>query len=195
MEAAASHVGTGRRDAIVRATIRLLGQHGPAGITHRGVAAEAGVPLAATTYYFASKEELLADALRTLAAEEAQRLVAARAALGGDLDPAAVADAIAAVLAAQFGDGGADALAKFEVYLQGARGSALQDEARATIDAFTALARDLLMAWGVERPEEAAAVLVGGIDGLLLHALVEDDALDSAALARRIERLLRALNG
>ena len=195
MEAATEQVSSGasRREAILAATIRLLGQHGPAGVTHRAVASEADVPLAATTYYFASKDELMAEALRRLAAEEVQRLEAARDALG-DLAPAAVAQAIAGVLGAQFG-AGRDALAKFEVYLQGARGDELQADARATIAAFRGLAEDLLTGWGVADAKAAAAVLVGGIDGLLLHAIVEDHRVDAGVLAERIERLLLALHG
>jgi DNA-binding transcriptional regulator YbjK len=47
------------------------------GITHRAVAEEAVVPIAATTYYFASKEELIAEAFRLHAEKEARRVVAA----------------------------------------------------------------------------------------------------------------------
>lgn len=191
---ASSQATTGRREAILDATIRLLSRHGPAGVTHRAVAAQAGVPLAATTYYFASKEELLGEALRRMAAEEVARLEAAREALGAGLEPAGVAAAIARVLAAQFG-GGPDALAKFEVYLHAARGGPLRGEARAAICAFAGLAGELLEAWGVEDPAAAAAVFVGAVDGLVLHALVEDGTIDARALAERLERLLGALAG
>ena len=43
-------------------------------MTHRTVAREAKVPLAATTYYFASKDEILAEALESLSAVEVERL-------------------------------------------------------------------------------------------------------------------------
>ncbi len=48
--------------AIVEATLRVIGARGADAVTHRAVAAEAGVPLASTTYYFASKEALVREA-------------------------------------------------------------------------------------------------------------------------------------
>ena len=51
-----------RRAAIVEATLRVIGARGADAVTHRAVAAEAGVPLASTTYYFASKEALVREA-------------------------------------------------------------------------------------------------------------------------------------
>ena len=177
-----------RRETILRATVRLLGAQGPAGVTHRAVAAEANVPLAATTYYFASKEELLREALGLLAGEEVARLQATREALGEQvLDVDEVARGIAAVLAHQVGPDGA--LAKFEVYLEGARGAELRDAARRTIDAFVDLAGEMYGG-------ELAPVAVAGIDGLLLHELVRGGGtVDEERLAGSIELLLRRLAG
>src|SRR5215207_11487870 len=84
-QAATQPAGTGRaaprRRAIIDATIRILRSEGPGGVTHRAVAQEAGVPLAATTYYFSSKDELLEDSLHLLAGEEAERLEALASAI------------------------------------------------------------------------------------------------------------------
>ena len=66
--------GERRREEILRATLRVIGARGPDAVTHRAVAEAAGVPLSATTYYFASKEELLAQALLLAAREETERL-------------------------------------------------------------------------------------------------------------------------
>ena len=46
--------GERRKDEILAATLRLIGARGADAVTHRAVAEEAGVPLSATTYYFAS---------------------------------------------------------------------------------------------------------------------------------------------
>jgi len=175
-----------RREEILRATLRLLGTTGPAGVTHRAVAAEAEVPLAATTYYFASKDELVREALVLLATDEVARLQAARAALGGGaLAVDDVARAIAHVLAVQVGASGARA--KFEVYLEGSREDDLRETARRTVGAFVELAHDLFGA-------EVAPVAVAGIDGLLLHELVlAGGELDEERLRERIEMLLRRL--
>src|ERR671912_2321759 len=66
--------GERRRDEILQATLRVIGARGADAVTHRAVAEEAGVPLSATTYYFASKEELLEQTLLMAAREETARL-------------------------------------------------------------------------------------------------------------------------
>jgi DNA-binding transcriptional regulator YbjK len=53
-----------RRQRIIDAAIRVVGQKGIAGLSHRSVAAEADVPLGSTTYHFATLDELLVAALR-----------------------------------------------------------------------------------------------------------------------------------
>lgn len=58
-----------RRLAILRAALRVVARDGVRGVRHRAVAAEAGVPLSATTYYFKDIHDLLADAF-TLYAKE-----------------------------------------------------------------------------------------------------------------------------
>ncbi|WEB38366.1 TetR family transcriptional regulator [Streptomyces yunnanensis] len=49
---------------IVEATERVIAARGIEGLTHRAVAEEAGVPLGATTYHFATKDDLIEAALR-----------------------------------------------------------------------------------------------------------------------------------
>lgn len=59
-----------RRRLILEAALRIVARDGVRGIRHRAVAAEAGVPLAATTYYFRDIEELIVDTF-TLYTEKA----------------------------------------------------------------------------------------------------------------------------
>lgn len=58
-----------RRRAILEAALRLIAREGMRGVRHRAIAREAGVPLAATTYYFRDLSDLIADAF-TLYAED-----------------------------------------------------------------------------------------------------------------------------
>ncbi|WP_102509465.1 TetR/AcrR family transcriptional regulator [Sanguibacter massiliensis] len=51
--------GAARRDALVDAAVALVLEEGPAALTHRALAARAGLPLASTTYHFASLDEIL----------------------------------------------------------------------------------------------------------------------------------------
>ncbi|MEV6739745.1 TetR family transcriptional regulator [Streptomyces sp. NPDC051104] len=53
-----------RRRRIIDAAIRVVGEKGIAGLSHRSVAAEADVPLGSTTYHFRTLDELLVAALR-----------------------------------------------------------------------------------------------------------------------------------
>lgn len=51
-----------RRNQIVEAAIEVIAEHGIAGLTHRLVAERAGVSLAATTYYFDTRFDIVAAA-------------------------------------------------------------------------------------------------------------------------------------
>ncbi|WP_248805862.1 TetR/AcrR family transcriptional regulator [Pseudomonas sp. MWU13-2100] len=50
-----------RRQAILDAAMRIVVRDGVRGVRHRAVAAEADVPLSATTYYFKDIDDLLTD--------------------------------------------------------------------------------------------------------------------------------------
>jgi TetR/AcrR family transcriptional regulator, regulator of biofilm formation and stress response len=68
------------REAIVEATVRITAQEGVAAVTHRRVAAEAGVSLSSTTWHFATKADILEAALRWTERHEVERIaeIAAR---------------------------------------------------------------------------------------------------------------------
>src|SRR6218665_1316556 len=51
---------------IANAVISVLAESGSSRLTHRLVAAAAGVPLAATTYHYATKRDMIADASQRL---------------------------------------------------------------------------------------------------------------------------------
>jgi DNA-binding transcriptional regulator YbjK len=62
------------RDAIVAATVQIVGRDGVGAVTHRRVAELAGVSLSSTTWHFASKEDILEAALRHTARREIERV-------------------------------------------------------------------------------------------------------------------------
>lgn len=64
--------GEARRAALLDAVVRVLERGGPGAVTHRAVAAEAGVPLAAATYYFANIDDLLVSALLKATEEQVE---------------------------------------------------------------------------------------------------------------------------
>ena len=71
-----------RRRAILQATLRVIAS-GVGAVSHRTVAVEANVPLASTTYYFESLDDLLEGALRLFVDDEAERLTALTARIEG----------------------------------------------------------------------------------------------------------------
>ena len=81
------------REAIVAATVRIVAREGVAAVTHRRVAAEAGVALSSTTWHFATKADILEAALHWTARREVDRIATIADRLAGTrFDPAAWAD-------------------------------------------------------------------------------------------------------
>jgi DNA-binding transcriptional regulator YbjK len=160
-----------RRSAILDATVGILASEGLGAVTHRAVAREAGVPLAATTYYFSSKDELLAEALAILVEDELTRIGQRAAEMGDSISsPEDSAAALAEVLFPDAGAAGA-LLAKFEVYLEAARRPALREQAEHWQAAMAGLATLALGLAGARDAERLAPLLVAGIDGILVHEL------------------------
>ena len=84
--------GAARRAALVEAAAAIVVADGPAALTHRALAARAGVPLGSTTYYFADLADLTsaAGALLMSRWSEHARAVAASGAAGPEALIAAV---------------------------------------------------------------------------------------------------------
>ena len=188
--AARSEQGAERRSTILDGTVRLLVREGLAAVTHRAVAREAGVPLAATTYYFASKDELVAEALAILVADEIQRVGERAAALGEDLASASRSAAVVAEVLFPNAEAAGALLAKFEVYLEAARRPGLRATAAHWQRAFTDLAESALSLAGASDPKRLAPLLVAGVDGMLVHRLSEGiDDLEVEHLRAQLEQL------
>ena len=78
------------REAIVAATVRIVAREGVAAVSHRRVAAEAGVALSSTTWHFAAKADILEAALQWTAGQEIEGIRAIADRLDGtDFDPSA----------------------------------------------------------------------------------------------------------
>ncbi|WP_345940449.1 TetR family transcriptional regulator [Pseudomonas sp. MS19] len=65
-----------RRQAILDATMRLIVREGVRAVRHRAVAAEAQVPLSATTYYFDDIDDLISDTFTQFVEQSAANLEA-----------------------------------------------------------------------------------------------------------------------
>jgi TetR/AcrR family transcriptional regulator, regulator of biofilm formation and stress response len=164
--------GEARRVAILRAALAVIGERGLDAVTHRAVAERAGVPLAATTYWFESKEELLGDALLLAAREETERLERLVLELAPqELDVAEWARSVAAVLGADLEADPGKHIAFTELVLEGTRRPALREEVERWDRAHLRLAELGLRATGSPDPSGDARLVVASISGLMLLQL------------------------
>jgi len=158
--------GVERHARILRAALAVCRREGVAGVSHRTVAEEAGVPLGSLTYYFPTKDDLLREALLLFVEEEIARLSVLAAALAGrSLEPEQVATGFAALLEAS----DPEQISQFELYLEAARRPALRDAAAECFAAYEQVAVAALRAAGVPDPEHRASLVVAMADGLGLR--------------------------
>ncbi|MGH2910509.1 MAG: TetR/AcrR family transcriptional regulator [Solirubrobacteraceae bacterium] len=203
--------GQARRTALLEATLELLAEQGADALTHRRVAAHAGLPLASTTYWFESKEQLLTEALRYAAERDEARLRAATDALLARCDETSTvpsaAEIVAVVLdpclepaAPEPDPHGAERgalLATYTLMLEAARRPALQTLSREWTDAYRATVGELLRRAGSQRAGDDARLLMAACDGLLIDRLATgtEDELDPRAELERLTVALTAAGG
>lgn len=160
--------GDRRRGELARAAADVVRAEGPAALSHRAVAARAGLSLSATTYYYAGLDELAAAAGAALMDAWVAHAgdVLGRAASGGAADPAAVV--VEAVLPP--GDDAA-VRAHYEQLLAAGRVPALAaalGSGRARLDAVLG---ELLRALGADASRVPVALAV--VDGAVVAAVSE----------------------
>lgn len=166
--------GEARRAAIVGAAAQLLATSGPDSVNHRAVATAAGLPLAATTYYFDGLDELRAAALEQVLRVEAEQVGRLVEALPRRARSAtATAEHVVDVVLGPDRRSDAELQSLYERFLACGRHPSLRPllrAARAGID--TALTETLDRC---RQPGADVPTLVALIDGSVVSALVEGD--------------------
>ncbi|GCB50378.1 TetR/AcrR family transcriptional regulator [Streptomyces sp. NL15-2K] len=171
-----------RRQRIIDAAIRVVGEKGLAGLSHRTVAAEADVPLGSTTYHFESLDDLMVAALRQ-ANEGFAKAVAAR---GGLADPRTDLAAELAGLLGEWLAGERTAVElEYELYLAALRRPALRPVA-------AEWAEDLAARLAHRTDPVTARALVALLDGICLQVLLTGTPYDEG-YARQV--LARVISG
>ncbi|MFD7201639.1 TetR/AcrR family transcriptional regulator [Streptomyces sp. NPDC059893] len=171
-----------RRQRIIDAAIRVVGEKGIGGLSHRSVAAEADVPLGSTTYHFKTLDELLVAALRQ-ANEGFAKALAGSAVF--EAPRARLASGLAAVLGEWLAGERTGVELEYELYLAALRRPAL---------------RPVAAEWGEGVAEElarhtdpvTARALVALMDGICLQVLLTD-AVYEEEYAR--DMLARVIDG
>jgi len=169
-----------RRQRIIDAAIRVVGEKGIAGLSHRSVAAEADVPLGSTTYHFKTLDELLVAALRQ-ANEGFAEVVAAS---GGLTDPHTdLADELAAWLGEWLAGDPTGVELEYELYLAALRRPALRPVAAEWADGLAALL--------ARRTDPLTSrALVALMDGICLQVLLTGTPYDERYAREVLARVI-----
>lgn len=167
-----------RRQAILTAAAELAIEVGPDRLTHRLVAARAGVALGSTTQYFASINELREEALALLAAEVDKSLAEAATAL---TDPTIAFERLAHMMHEWLSDT-RQVRADLTLLASATTDPRMRELALRWYDRLV----DLLS----ERyPREQAELLAIFFDGATAHAALHDEPLSEARLASALRIL------
>lgn len=186
--------GRARRTAILDAALAVVARDGTGAVTHRAVAKVARVPLAATTYYFASRDDLLLEAFRHLTAQRIAAFADATARIAELRSVEIAAAAWAHVLAETLRAEPARVTAELEMHLEACRRTQLRAvhvewETRA-MEYFTLA----LEALGSRKPLVDAALVLAVLTGLQIGEIVNPTPnAERDLLAPLLRRLLHSL--
>lgn len=177
-----------RRRRIIDAAIRVVGERGIAGLSHRSVAAEADVPLGSTTYHFATLDDLLVAALRQANEGFAQSikdspLFADPSARTEPATSAALADELSRLLEVWLSGDRTLIELDYDLYLAALRREAVRPIAAEWVDQATTLL-------ATHTDPATARALIALIDGICLQVLLTGGTYDRAYAREMFSRLL-----
>jgi TetR/AcrR family transcriptional regulator, regulator of biofilm formation and stress response len=181
------------REAIIAATVRIVADGGVAAVTHRRVAAEAGVALSSTTWHFATKADILLAALHWTARREVARIAAIATRLGDtEFDSAAWADELGEWLVEQVSRDRQVAVALYRLQIELLGRPEARELHREWGEGLRALGDSVLKSSATRTPDLDTRLVVAALDGLRLGVLSADDG-DTEWLRAAVQRLLHAL--
>lgn len=160
-----------RRGELLDAAIALFAEGGARGITHRAVAAKAGLPSATTNYYFPSIDELIEAAL----SQHMENLLSDLHSITSiPLEEDISFDDVAGLIAGIFSVRPAEVVAlNMSIYVAAARTPELRPKAAEAAAAFVAIAEKMLQHLGMVGAEEIARSLIMVLAGSTLGRLSE----------------------
>ncbi|QSB05423.1 TetR/AcrR family transcriptional regulator [Natronoglycomyces albus] len=170
----------GRKERIAEAAIRVIDAHGVEALTHRRVAAEAGVPLGSTTYYYKSLDDLLNAALIKATESSIAALREWEASLAEDAD---LAEALTDFVMDSIGPKRRATLAEYNLYAVALHRPKLRKAAVKWDDAIAGvLARRC--------DEQTAKMLAVLLCALVLQSVLRDDDLRAEQVYAVLRRAL-----
>lgn len=175
-----------RRDALLRATVEVVGTKGFAGITHRAVTEAAGLPLATVSYFFPSIAALAREAMEVFVGADIALLNELASSLAMEQRKA---DDVISAFALATTPRWPDTAALFDAYLTAARQPEFRDTIGAALIAARRTAAAGVTAAGAPRGEEVAAGLVALSQGFAFHTLAVPDLVDNDAQRRALRTM------
>ncbi|AQT83080.1 TetR family transcriptional regulator [Mycolicibacterium litorale] len=175
--AAVTPKGERRRYALISAAAELLCEGGFEAVRHRAVARRAKLPLASTTYYFSSLDDLVQKAVEYLAAvETAQLRVRVDALPRRRRGTEATADVLVDLLVGDLdGEGTSEQLiSRYERYIACARQPDLREVQRRLLQQRVEAVGEAISRSGRNVRVELVTALVNAVDGAAVAAMVAD---------------------
>ncbi|HEY6524302.1 MAG TPA: TetR family transcriptional regulator [Solirubrobacteraceae bacterium] len=174
-----------RRVRLLEEALRLVSEGGLGAVSHRSVEQAAGAPHGSVTYWFGSREGLIAALVDWLCAESERQVRAIAApvqeqvAAGETLD----INAIAAALTAWMDAGARLHLARMELELQGARDPAHAARMTQCAEVFWDMCATIAGGLGSEDPARDGRAMAIMLDGVLLDRLAHPPQDDDVVVA------------
>jgi DNA-binding transcriptional regulator YbjK len=178
--------GERRRYALVSAAAELLREGGFEAVRHRAVARRAGLPLASTTYYFSSLDDLIASAVAHIGLLEVAQLRARVATLSRRRRSAdTTADLLVDLLVGSESETRLteQLISRYERHIACARLPGLREIQRRSLRQRVDAVAEVIERSGRSARPELVGALICTVDGAVVSALV-DDRQDPRAVAR-----------
>jgi DNA-binding transcriptional regulator YbjK len=161
-----------RRLLLIQATLELIAEGGVDAVSHRAVALRADVPLGSTTYWFASRQQMLHDALEYFARTEIAALRERLApVLGRDLSSRELVDAFTDILLPQLDESRSRTIAQYALLQEAAREPELESVCRDWTEAWEQALQPVFASLGGADSLLEARMFLAMLDGLLLGQL------------------------
>jgi DNA-binding transcriptional regulator YbjK len=174
----------------VSAAAELLSEGGFEAVRHRAVARRAGLPLASTTYYFSSLDDLIARAVEHIGMLEVAQLRAQVTALSRRRrGPETTAEVLVDLLVGDMASPGLaeQLISRYERHIASTRLPALRETMRRGLRQRADAVAEALARSGRSAHIELVCTLICAVDGSVVAALVEGRDPRAAVLATVID--------
>jgi DNA-binding transcriptional regulator YbjK len=176
------------RERALQAAVQLLGAEGVRALSHARVDSRAGLPAGSTSNWFRTRRSLLAGVVDWIA--ERERADFASAAMPAITGLDELVEGLCAMTELQTTAFAERTRARYALFLELAGDPELGEPLRRQRREFERWTEQMVTAVGITDPVASTRALMALADGLLLHRLTIDPALD---LRPAIERAVRAL--